>query len=163
MKKFLLGVLVLAVVACGGSESDGDAPSVTSTTLDPEQPVDSGDDQPIGEPAPVGSVPEPRQPIDGNIDGEVWVASADLRIMESYPIQVALDVSGDKPTPCHEIFWTAKDDGESIVIEMISQTASDQTCTEVIEPFIIAVPLGSWVDDERDVVLNGELVGSFQS
>ncbi|MEX0865101.1 MAG: hypothetical protein WD269_09545 [Acidimicrobiia bacterium] len=91
------------------------------------------------------------------------ISGASLRIMESFPIQVALDVEGDKPTPCHEIFWTVEDTGEMIEIEMISQTAADQACTQVIEPFIIAVPLGSWQGESRDVTLNGEPVGSFDS
>jgi hypothetical protein len=41
--------------------------------------------------------------------------------------------------------------------------ASDQTCAQVIELFTIAVPLGSWADETRQVLLNGESVGSFDS
>ena len=61
-----------------------------------------------------------------------------------------LDVTGDKPTPCHEIFWTVEDDGEVIEIEMISQVATEQNCAQVIEPFTIAVPLGSWTREPGD-------------
>ncbi len=114
------------------------------------------------EPGPVGSIPEPRPPIEGSVDGEVTVTGADVRIMESFPVQIALDVTGEKPTPCHEIFWTVEDDGEVIVIEMISQVAAEQTCAQVIEPFTIAVPLGSWTEESRDIELNGEIVGSFE-
>lgn len=168
MRKHLsLAALVLIVAACaepadvGGG---GTGPTATTgTTLAPDQPVDSDGDQPIAEPGPVGSIPQPRPPIDGSTDGEVWVTSADLRIMESYPIQVMLDVTGDKPTPCHEVFWTAEDTGEAIEIEMISQVALGQQCAQVIEEFIIAVPLGSWAEESREVYLNGELVGSFDS
>jgi hypothetical protein len=165
MRKHLaLVTLIVVLAACGTPDLvGGTSPSSTTTTLDPDQPVDSGDDEPIAEPGPVGSIPEPRLPIDGNIDGEVWVTSADLRIMESFPIQVMLDVTGEKPTPCHEVFWTAEDTGDAIEIEMISQIASDQSCTQVIEEFIVAVPLGSWDDEARDVYLNGELAGSFES
>ena len=77
--------------------------------------------------------------------GEVKIVGAELRIMESYPIQVMLDVSGEKPTPCHEVFWTAEDDGEVIHIEMISQVASDQDCAQVTEPFIQPLWHQSWV------------------
>jgi hypothetical protein len=163
-KHFLVLALILVVSACGepGVVGGTDQPS-TTTTFDPDQPVDSDGDEPIAEPGPVGSVPEPRPPIDGSVDGEVWVTSTDLRIMESFPIQVMLDVEGEKPTPCHEIFWTVEDTGEAIEIDMISQVASDQSCTQVIEEFIIAVPLGSWADETRDVYLNGEQVGSFES
>ena len=99
----------------------------------------------------VGSIPEPRPPIDGSVDGEVWVTGADVRIMESFPVQIMLDVTGEKPTPCHEIFWTVEDDGEVIDIEMISQVAAEQTCAQVIEPFTIAVPLGSWTEESREI------------
>ena len=155
-KYLLLLTFVVVMVACGEPEDVGGVDGGnTTTTVDP--------DEPITEPGPVGSIPQPRLPIDGNIDGEVWVTGADLRIMESYPIQVMLDVTGDKPTSCHEIFWTVDDTGEAIEIEMISQIASDQSCAQVIEQYVSAVPLGSWADETRDVYLNGELLGSFES
>lgn len=164
MRRLLVIVAVgMTVVACGGLDGSGDQGSTSTTAAGPDQPVDSGGDEPIGEPGTVGSIPEPRPPIDGNVDGEVTIDSADLRIMESYPIQVMLDVTGEKPTPCHEVFWTVNDDGEVIEIEMISQIASDQQCAQVIESFMVAVPLGSWAEESRQVSLNGEVVGSFDS
>ena len=110
---FLVALTLLA--ACGGAEvgsgGDNSSTSSTSTTVSPDEPVDSGGtDQPIVEPGPVGSIPEPRPPIDGNVNGDVSITKADLLIMESYPIQVSLQVEGEKPTPCHEIFWTVEDD-----------------------------------------------------
>jgi hypothetical protein len=163
-KPIVLLVALVVVTACGMPDPVGGGDGqVTTTTLDPDQPVDSDGDEPIADPEPVGSVPNPRPPIAGNIDGEVSITGADLRIMESYPIQVMLDVTGEKPTPCHEVFWTAEDDGKVIAIRMISQVASDQACAQVIEPFIVAVPLGSWEGEEREVQLNDEVVGLFQS
>jgi hypothetical protein len=166
MKRLLVMLgLALTLVACGDPAVVGDDGTTTlpPTTSNPEQPVDDSGDEPIVEPGPPNSVPEPRPPIDGSVDGEVWVTSTDLRIMESFPIQVMLDVSGEKPTPCHEVFWTVEDDGGVIDITMISQVASDQVCAEVIEPFTIAVPLGSWEGESREVRLNGDEAGSFDS
>ena len=165
MRRMIVVGLVGVLAACGGPGGQGGVGDDTSTssTTNPDQPTDSGGDEPIAEPGPPGSIPEPRPPVDGSVDGEVFVGTADLRIMESFPIQVALDVSGDKPTPCHEIFWTVDDDGEVIAIDMISQIAADLQCTDVLEPFAIVVPLGSWADESREVTLNGELVGSFDS
>jgi len=168
MRRFTPFVVVLTLLAaCGGAElgsgGDSSTTSTTSTTVSPDEPVDSGGDEPIAEPGPVGSIPEPRPPIDGNISGEVSITSTDLLIMESYPIQVNLQVEGEKPTPCHEIFWTVEDTGERIEITMISQVNSDQSCAQVIEPFMISVPLGSWAEESREVFLNGESVGSFDS
>jgi hypothetical protein len=156
--------LAAVAVACASPEVIGNGGDAAPTTsIDPDQPVDSGGDEPIVEPGEVGSIPEPRPPIDGNVDGEVWVTGADVRIMESFPVQIMLDVTGEKPTPCHEIFWTVDDDGEVIEIEMISQVAAEQVCAEVIEPFTIAVPLGSWAGESREIELNGEIVGSFET
>ena len=160
-------VVLTVLAACGGAEfgSGGTSPaaSTTSTTVSPDEPVDSGGDEPIAEPGPVGSIPEPRPPIDRSVSGEVWITKTDLLVMESYPIQLSLQVEGEKPTPCHEVFWIVEDTGERIEITMISQVNSDQSCAQVIEPFIISVPLGSWAEESRDVYLNGEMVGSFQS
>jgi len=165
MRRHLVVLALAAVaVACASPEVIGDGGDAAPTTsIDPDQPVDSGGDEPIEEPGEVGSIPEPRPPIDGNVDGEVWVTGADVRIMESFPVQIMLDVTGEKPTPCHEIFWTVDDDGEVIEIEMISQVAAEQVCAEVIEPFTIAVPLGSWAGESREIELNGEIVGSFET
>ena len=155
--------LAVVALACGSPDViGGGGDSAPTTSIDSDQPVDSGD-EPIVEPGPVGSIPEPRPPIEGSVDGEVSITGADVRIMESFPVQIALDVTGEKPTPCHEIFWTVEDDGEVIAIEMISQVAADQVCAEVIEPFTIAVPLGSWAEESREIQLNGEIVGSFET
>ncbi len=160
----MIFALVMVATACGSPDviGGGGDPAPT-TSIDPDQPVDNDGDQPIAEPGPVGSIPEPRPPIEGSVDGEVWVTGADVRVMESFPVQIMLDVTGDKPTPCHEIFWTVEDDGEVIEIEMISQVATEQSCAQVIEPFTIAVPLGSWNEETREIRLNGEVVGSFET
>ena len=163
-RHLLILVLVAVATACGSPDviGGGGDPAPT-TSIDPDQPVGSDGDEPVVEPGPVGSIPEPRPPIEGSVDGEVWVTGADVRVMESFPVQIVLDVTGDKPTPCHEIFWTVEDDGEVIEIEMISQVATEQNCAQVIDPFTIAVPLGSWTEETREIRLNGEVVGSFET
>jgi hypothetical protein len=165
MRRIISLLIALTLLAaCGGADlGAGDDTMPTSTTVSPDEPVDSGGDQPIAEPGPVGSIPEPRPPIDGSVDGEVWITKTDLLIMESYPIQVSLQVEGEKPSPCHEVFWTVEDTGEAIEITMISQVNADQSCAQVISPFAIAVPLGSWAEESREVILNGENVDSFDS
>lgn len=162
-----LALIVVLLVACGGGDTAAGPESTTTlptdTTIDPDDPVDSGGDEPVTDPLPPGEVPNPRPPIPGSTDGEVTITGTDLLIMESFPIQVSLWVEGEKPTPCHEIFWTAEDTGDAIEIMMISQVNPDQSCAQVIEPFAISVPLGSWADESRDVILNEVEVGSFDS
>ena len=161
-----IALLMSLLAACGGGAgSSGDTTTTlpTTTTVGPDEPVDSGGDEPITDPLPPGEVPNPRPPIPGSVDGEVTITATDLLIMESFPIQVSLRVEGEKPSPCHEVFWTAEDTDEAIEIVMISQVNSDQTCAQVIEPFSISVPLGSWADESRTVILNDVEVGSFDS
>jgi hypothetical protein len=162
-RQVVILALAAIIAACGSPDVIGGGGDPPTTSTDADQPVDSGGDEPIVDPGEVGSIPEPRPPIDGSVDGEVWVTGADVRIMESFPVQIMLDVTGEKPTPCHEIFWTVEDDGEVIAIEMLSQVAAEQTCAQVIEPFTIAVPLGSWTEESREIELNGEIVGSFET
>ena len=38
--------------------------------------------------------------------GAVYIDTADLLIMESYPVQVALHITGNLPTPCHEFNYS---------------------------------------------------------
>lgn len=161
-----IALTVSMLAACGGGTGSGAEPTTTvppATTVDSDEPVDSGGDEPITDPLPTGEVPNPRPPIPGSVDGDVTITGTDLLIMESFPIQVSLQVEGEKPTPCHEVFWTAEDTGEAIEIVMISQANADQSCAQVLEPFAISVPLGSWADETRAVILNGEDVGSFDS
>lgn len=104
MKKVIaLSVLVLGLAACGGDS--GTTPTTatsiptTTTTNAPPITVPPGLDNPV----PAGWIESPFQPT-----------TVDLLVMESFPLQVRLDVAGDLPTPCHEPFWTVVDDGATI-------------------------------------------------
>lgn len=173
--KILVVTVAVVVAACGGGEvitepTDGDT-TVTSpdTTIpDPATPdstivPDPGSTEPsttdpVGGEAPVDSLP----PV-GWIEGPFFVEGSDLLIMESYPIQVRLDVSGSVPTPCNEPFWRITDDGTTLAVELFTATDPDLACTQVIAEKEVRIPLGSWAGDSRTVVLNGEEVGAFES
>jgi hypothetical protein len=91
------------------------------------------------------------------------VEGSDLLIMESFPIQVRLDVSGSVPTPCNEPFWRITDDGTTLSVELFTATDPDLACTQVIAEKEVQIPLGSWAGESRTVTLNGEEVGVFES
>lgn len=133
MKKFsALAVLLLGLAACGN-------PDTTPTTSAP------GPDNPV----PAGWIESPFEP-----------ATLDLLVMESFPMQVRLDVGGDLPTPCHRPFWTVVDDGTTIAVTIVSAAAPDQVCIQVIEPVEFSIPLGDY-STSRVVTVNGAEIGSF--
>ncbi|HEU4750416.1 MAG TPA: hypothetical protein VFT54_05100, partial [Acidimicrobiia bacterium] len=57
-----------------------------------------GADDPIDSPAPTPST----IPDDA---GPVFVETTDILLMESFPVQVVLRVTGNLPTPCHQAVW----------------------------------------------------------
>jgi hypothetical protein len=150
MKKIIaLSVLVLGLAACGGDS--GTTPTTatsiptTTTTNAPPITVPPGLDNPV----PAGWIESPFQPT-----------TVDLLVMESFPLQVRLDVAGDLPTPCHEPFWTVVDDGATLAVTIVTATAPDQVCIQVIEPIEFSIPLGDY-SDARVVTVNGAEIGSF--
>lgn len=107
------------------------------------------------------AIPSP-EPARG-VEGPVYVEDTDLLLMESYPVQVALLVSGNLPTPCHELRWEVSDADPSgrIVVEMVSIADAETLCVQVLEPFEERIPLGSYESGAFSVWLNGEQVADF--
>lgn len=138
MKRFLIAVaaLILLTVACADS---------------PDEPVDSGD-----RPSPTtgpSEVPADASPF--------FVDSTDILLMESFPVQVALRVNGNLPSPCHQPVWEVEDDGAAIHVTLATVAADDRVCTQVLVPTELSIPLGSYESGRRSVILNGEQVGEF--
>ncbi len=77
----LLFLLLLALVGCGGAVGPDNAPG-----SDPNAPVSSDDPTPTVEPA--------ASPAGEMIVGEATVESIDIRILESFPVQVHVGVRG---------------------------------------------------------------------
>ncbi len=87
----------------------------------------------------------------------------ELLIRESYPLQVALLVRGNKPTPCHELIWEVEGPDEEGRIEIALYTLIDPdvVCIQILEPFEEVIELGDYADGHFVVVLNGQVVGEF--
>ena len=139
MKRILLGVLALVLVtpACGNG---------------PEDPVDSD-----GIPSSTtrqAEIPEDASPF--------FVDTAEILLMESFPVQVALSVTGSLPTPCHQPVWEVQDDGQALHVTLASVADPEMACIQVLEPAELSIPLGSFESGARTVILNGEEVGDFE-
>lgn len=97
--------------------------------------------------------------------GAVFIDSAQLLIMESYPPQIALILKGSTPTPCNELrVFVNKPDAENrIQVEAYSVIDPTEVCIEVLAPFEVNVPLGSYPPGHYTVLVNGKQVGDFDS
>lgn len=147
--RITLIALCIGLAACGTSDN-GAGPPPTDPTLPPV-------DEPVDKP------PTKSDKIPDNA-GEVFDVSADLSVLESFPIQVRVNVTGSLPTPCHELSWVENDDGSTIEITVFSiEPGPEVTCIAVIEPFELTIDLGTFENESRDVVVNGEKIGDFES
>jgi len=95
----------------------------------------------------------------------VYIDSADLLIMESYPVQVALHIVGNLPTPCHEFrsAVAASDDQNRIFVTAWSEADPAAICAQVLQPFdtSLSIPMNGAADGIYTAWLNGEQVGEF--
>ena len=106
-------------------------------------------------------------PIDKDnlIRGEVFITQAEIFIMESYPVQISLNILGELPTPCNmlEIVITPANNSNEIMVEAFFLIDPAMTCIQVIEPFEenVSIPVSELSDGIYKIFLNGELVGEF--
>jgi len=169
----ILGILIatLSMYGCAGE--------IVATDMQVEEPAEITD-QPKIDDASLLVPAEPKElelrdplllsPLDSiageddMIAGPLMVKESELILMESYPVQVLLRVSGDLPTPCHmpRANLTHEDGSERIDIELYSLTEEDVMCIQVIQSFETVIPLGEYTSGEYEIYLNGELVGEFQ-
>ncbi len=150
---FLLTALSMVLVSCaGGSVTPSGV--IPSPTVPPrEGPATSL--PPVASP-PAGAEPTARDPV--------YIDEVSLVQMESYPVQIVLRVTGSLPTPCHEARWevVGPDALGRIEVTLYSEADPSLACIQLLEPFEISVPLGSYTTGSFTVWLNGELVGEFR-
>ncbi len=99
----------------------------------------------------------PRPGDDSLIRAPVFIDSTDLRAMESYPRQFVLNIQGSLPTPCNQLRAMAAppDDQNRIEITVYSVVNQDRICAQVLSPFEINLPLGSFLPGKYEILVNG--------
>ena len=147
----------------GGSSGSDDADGASGAGS-PDDTVSVSSDQIVGDGADItdpgpstsgGPAPpqERRQPA--HITGVV------MQVLESWPAQVIVQVSGELPDPCHELWWEVAVDGNTYDVEVWSVSPppdSDLVCAMMIQPFVENVPLGGgFVAEDYTVIVNGEV------
>lgn len=97
--------------------------------------------------------------------GPVYIDSADLLVLESFPIQLNLVLAGHLPTPCHKWHYEIEvaNAQNQIHVTLYSSIDPAVTCLQVLHPFnqAISIPLDGLPDGDYSLWLNGELVGEF--
>lgn len=97
--------------------------------------------------------------------GQVFVDETQLLVMESFPPQYLLQVSGSLPTPCHSVRASISepDAQNQINVEVFSLVDPNLTCVQVLEPFQTGINLGSLPQGSYTVLLNGEQVAEIEA
>lgn len=125
--------LLLMLAAACGDTSDGDP----SSPITPPTTVDDGDDL---------------------IRGPVFISGVEIVLMESWPVQVRANISGDLPTPCHQFAYTvaAPGDDGTIDVDVYTLVVRDVNCAQVLDPFEESIPIGDFTEGDYTVLINGE-------
>ena len=115
---------------------------------------------------PQGGAPIETPPGSGEfIRDPVFMESDSSRILllETFPVQVMLELEGFLPTPCHKLqVEVAEPDGKNhILVEVYSLTDPSMECIQVLKDLTESVPLGAFEIGSYTVLLNGERVGEF--
>jgi hypothetical protein len=180
-------MFLLLVASCAGNVAVPQDEFPQSQDTDPvEEPYPAPDQvkppQDVEATAFVEPYPEPEQPEliepgliadheyapqsgdDKMTRGNVLVEESGIQLLESYPVQVKLQLVGNLPTPCHELRAVVllSKDGERIDVELYSLSDPDQLCTQVLEPFSASIPLGNYTEGSYTVWVNEKIVGEFE-
>ena len=127
-----------------------------------------GADQPVSSDEPAYTAPAsefaPRAGDDALSRGNFYVDSAEVIVMESYPPQFALVVTGASPTPCHEPRATVSgpDDQGRILVEVYTVSDPGAICVQMLADASLNIPLGTPPAGTYPVLLNGEPAGTIE-
>lgn len=153
-KTILLLLILLALVACtpsGGEPAASDNPA--TETPDPDAPVSSDD------PAEATAMPDADTASENIIEAEATVESIGIMIMESFPVQVSVNVTGylgDGCTTLNDIETTQE--GDTFLVHITTQRPADAMCTQQLVGFeenvaldVEGLPAGTYTVDVNGV------------
>jgi hypothetical protein len=157
MRQLIILIIVAALVtAC----------TPIATSPEPDSPVvnPTENGSPTqGQPAMPSYIP---QPNDINLSrADAFVDEMGLLIRESFPPQITLGISGNLPTPCHQLRanLNTPDEENKINVEVYTVVDPNMLCTQVLKPFQENIDLGTFPSGHYSVWVNGGLAGEFDS
>ena len=170
----LAGLLLAACTTPGGSQptelplpTATESPTAAPTNTPAMTPTHSLDEPVTAEPGDVATpAPQPWDPQPGDKSLErsvVHMEGAAVLVLESFPVQIMLTLSGSLPTPCHQlrVAVAAPDAQNQIAVEVYSLADPTRSCTQNLAPFEVNVPMGSFASGDYIILVNGELAGKF--
>jgi hypothetical protein len=97
--------------------------------------------------------------------GAVYLDSTNLLTMESFPLQFALVLKGNLPTPCHKlkVAVSPPDAQNKIVVDAYSVFDPNVICAQALQPFAENFPLGSFPTGHYVLWVNGKQVAEFDA
>ncbi len=102
---------------------------------------------------------------DKEVRGAAWIDwdASELLVMESFPMQVALVLRGDLPTPCDELAWEIAEPNSEGEIHITAYATHDpeEVCAALLEPFEQRIELGDFTEGGYSVWVNEGKVGDF--
>jgi len=158
MRYFVILIIVVTLVtACASKPANTPAPdsSVANPPIN-ENPAQEQNNMPSYAP----------QPGDVNFSrGNVFIEEMGLLIRESFPPQITLGISGNLPTPCHQLraVISVPDTENKINVEVYTVVDPNMMCTQVLKPFQENIELVTPPTGHYSVWVNGELAGEFDS
>jgi glucose/arabinose dehydrogenase len=179
-RRFVLSLIGLAALALAGCAPVALEPTVAPTaTASPTQPAPAASPTPSATPTSPTEVPVTRMPEDSDTPeyrsleplpgdarlnrGAAFVNTSEVLLLESFPVQVQLRVTGALPTPCNQLrVAVAEPDAQNrIKVEVYSVVDPNVICIQVLADFDETFDLGSYPSGKYEVWVNGELAGEF--
>ena len=76
-----------------------------------------------------------------------------------------LQLKGELPTPCNKlrIATNPPDTDNKVVVDVYSVVNPAEICIQVLAPFEVAFPLGSYNAGKYSLWVNGEMIAEFQA
>ena len=123
MKRIILAsFMIIVLAACNQFPSSSGDQTVSSDQTPAPSPVVDLDKYEIGERA--------------------YVETADALILESFPLQVNIKITGNLPDGCTTIYQTeSEQEGNSFKVKILTLREKEAMCTQALVPFEISVPL----------------------
>ncbi len=84
---------------------------------------------------------------------------------QSQPPQVSVMLMGSLPNPCHQlrVVVSGPTAQNEINLDVYSVFDLNEACIEVIQPFSVAIPMGTLPSGHYTVLVNGQVLGSFDA
>ena len=114
---------------------------------------------PVTPSAPTPIPPSGEQPGGDVIAGAASVESIELRMLESFPVQVSVTAIGYLPDPCTHISGTQQTmEGDTLYLKIMTSRQADVMCIQVVAPFeetypldVAGLPAGTYTVDVNGV------------